>query len=141
MEKAGIGMILVAGSMMFAIGALNPVGAFENPSKGNYGAGVGRVSKTDYAYDEIKGRLASEGNFAGYNRIIGMLSDLLREQRRLFIEKHGAMRNDIALETEKEMNEASLYASQSQYRKCYKALDATHEKIMSSIISLNSGGK
>jgi len=143
MRKTGIGLILTAGSMMFIIGAMSPVsvGAFKKPSKDNYPAGVGHINNANYAYDEIKKHLASEGNFSGYNRIIGMLSDLLREQRRLFMEKYGAKKNDMALKAEEEMNKASVYASQNQYKKCYKALDDIHEKIMTSIINLTPGEK
>ncbi len=92
----------------------------------------------DYSagYEEIEEILAGDGNVASYNRSMGMISDLLRVQKQLFIEKHGNAQNKTANKTEELINEGSLYASERDYEKCFKAYSKALNMVRDSIEEL-----
>ncbi len=90
-----------------------------------------------FAYKEIKAALASGENFIQYNRISGMLTDLLREQKRLFTEKKQAGKNEITTKIEELLNDASLSASERDYGQAYKILDGAHETLTESLKDLS----
>ena len=75
------------------------------------------------------------GNFY---KVSGMLTDVLREQKRLYTEKVGTGKNDVALAVEDMINEANLSASQADYDTSYDALGKAHETILASIRQLHS---
>lgn len=92
----------------------------------------------DYSagYNEIEEILAGPGNFASHNRSMGMISDLLRVQKRLFIEKHGNILNEVAGKTEELINEGSLYASEQNYVDCFKSYSKALNIVRDSIEKL-----
>jgi len=89
--------------------------------------------KYSYAYNEIKGELSSKKDLIQFNRISGMLSNLLQEQKRLFTATKGNGKNETAMKIEALLNEAALFASQSSYDDAFKTLDNTHEVVAKSL--------
>jgi len=89
--------------------------------------------KDSYAYNEIKSELSSKKDLIQFNRVSGLLSDLLREQKRLFIATKGNGKNETAMKIEAMLNEAALFASQSSYGDAFKTLDNTHEVVAESL--------
>lgn len=71
-------------------------------------------------------------NMSTFNRAIGILGDLLREQRRLFSEKNNGA-NEVADKAEDVMNEANLLGAQQQYDGAYAGLEASFEMLTTSI--------
>ena len=105
------------------------------------GGGAAFAAEDDpFAYNEIKALLTSKKDLVGSNRINGMLTELLREQKKLFTAKKGTGKNETALKIENLMNEASLTASKSDYHKTFKILDDAHETLMESIRQLLGKG-
>lgn len=87
---------------------------------------------------EIREILAREGGgIHGYNRVSGMLTDILREQKRLFKNAHGDVPNEIADRVEVMVNDAGLYASQKNYDKCYRSLEEALDTLAIAITELN----
>lgn len=99
--------------------------------------GVSLASENDpFAYNEIKTLLASEKSLINYNMVSGRLCDLLREQKRLFTANERTGKNETAAVLEGLLNEAGLFASQSDYSEAFKILNAVHEKVMESLKQL-----
>lgn len=90
-------------------------------------------NKDSYAYNEIKAELSSKKDLVQFNRISGMLSSLLLEQKRLFTLTKGNGKNETALKVEALLNEAALFASQNMYDDSFKTLDDAHETIAKSL--------
>lgn len=89
-----------------------------------------------FAYNEIRATLASEKNLTHYNRVSGMLCDLLREQKRLYA-LQGAGNNGLASRVEELLNEAGLFASEEDYKDAFQVLATAHETIMQSLRQMN----
>ncbi len=87
--------------------------------------------------DEIRNELSLKRNLINFNRASGMLSDVLREQKRVFIANKADKKNEIALKVEELMNEASLFASQDNYDKSFDILQTVHGILLASIKELN----
>jgi len=93
--------------------------------------------KNPYAYDEIKAELSSKKNLIHFNRIGGLMSDLLREQKRLFTLTNGNVENETAIKIEALLNEAAMFASQESYDEAFKTLDNAHELAMKSLMEMS----
>ena len=93
------------------------------------------TERDPYAYNEIRGLLSSKENtnFYIYSRISGLLTDLLREQKRLFLLTGRTGKNEVIVKCEGLLNEAGLYASQKDYKNVFKVMDNVHKIIMESI--------
>ncbi len=89
-----------------------------------------------FTEDIYRAELKLERNMSSFNRAIGILGDLLREQRRLFSEKKGGANNETADKAEEEMNEANLFAAQKQYDEGYAALERAFDLLSTSIKEL-----
>lgn len=97
-----------------------------------------------FVYDEevYRSEFKRQRNMSTFNRAIGILGDLLREQRRLFSEKNGGATNELADKAEEVMNEANLLGAQQQYDGAYAGLEAAFEMLTTSIKQLlNAPGK
>jgi len=87
---------------------------------------------------EIREILSHEGGgIHGYNRVSGMLTDILREQKRLFKNANGDVPNEIADSVEAMVNDAGLYASQNDYGKCFKSLEEALDTLTIEMAKLN----
>lgn len=89
-----------------------------------------------FTKDVYLNELKRERNMSSFNRAIGILGDLLREQRRLFSEKNGGASDETADKAEEEMNEANLFAAQKQYDEGYAALERAFVLLSTSIKEL-----
>ncbi len=88
------------------------------------------------AHKEIKAIISSKKDITNFNRIIGMISDLLRIHRQESVSTHKGGRNEIAAKVEDLLNEASMFASQDDFDKSYKSLDDALEVIIDSLHKL-----
>ncbi|MFQ5432721.1 MAG: hypothetical protein ACE5EN_09460 [Nitrospinota bacterium] len=100
--------------------------------------GTKNDKKNSYAYNEIKEELSSKKDVIHFNRISGLLSDLLREQKRMFHIINGKEKNETALKIETLLNKAAMFASQSNYDDAYHTLDVTHEVVAKSLNEMAS---
>ena len=101
------------------------------------------TDQTAYAYDGdtskfsvLKEELAREKNLANANRVSGMLSDVLRTQKLLFVEKNGNKLNTVARKSENLLSESNLYASMGDYDGCYKAMQTVYDLLKESYLEL-----
>jgi hypothetical protein len=88
-----------------------------------------------FVYDEevYRAEFKLQRNMSSFNRTIGILGDLLREQRRLFSEKNTGGASETADKAEEAMNEASLLGAQKQYDGAYAQLDLAFGLLTTSI--------
>ena len=95
-------------------------------------------SAESFIYNEevYRDELKAPRNMSSFNRAIGILGDLLREQRRLFSEKNGGGGNETADKAEVMMNEANLFGAQKQYDEAYAALEQVFAILFTSIKTL-----
>ena len=61
-----------------------------------------------------------------------MLSDVLRKQKLLFVEKNGNKLNTVARKSENLLSESNLYASMGDYDGCYKAMQTVFDLLKES---------
>lgn len=85
----------------------------------------------------IKDEFAREKNLANANRVSGMLTDVLREQKLLFVEKNGNKLNTVARKSEDLLSESNLYASMGDYDGCYKAMQTVYDLLKESYSKLS----
>ncbi len=97
------------------------------------GPAVYSTESDPFAYNEIRKRFSSKPDIVNYNRISGMLTDLLREHKRLFRLTGRTGNNEIVVKVEGLLNEAGLYASQNDNEKAYEIMDIAHKIIMESL--------
>lgn len=81
------------------------------------------VEKPLFSEDEILYELNSERNLIHYTRLNGLLIDFLRERKRIFAKDKGAKENDIFINAEELINEASVLASQERYDESFRLLE------------------
>lgn len=84
-----------------------------------------------YSLAEIKSELAGERNIINFNRVSGMLTDVLRLRKQAQAKDGGPGDAKRFLEVEEHLNAAGLFASQSQYDECYESLEAAYEMLRS----------
>lgn len=100
-------------------------------------SGLAAATESDpFAYNEIKATLASEKNLIHYNRVSGMICDLLREQKRLFA-LQGNGDDGPASRVEELLNEAGLFASEDKYTDAFQVLETAHETVMQYLRQMN----
>ncbi|MGK7344226.1 MAG: hypothetical protein ACNS63_00245 [Candidatus Nitrospinota bacterium M3_3B_026] len=83
-----------------------------------------------YSMEEIKSELAGERNILSFNRLSGMLTDVLRLQKQAHAKNGGTRGAKRFLEVEEHLNAAGMFASQSQYDECYERLEAAYETLL-----------
>ena len=119
-------------------GALNPVRLFYLFDSNIIGLSfAGDNVDISFMDTRIKEELSLKKNLITFNKVSGMLSTTLREQKRLFIAKRGEQKNETAFKAENLINEASLFASQHNYTKSLTILATVHDMIMASLEELN----
>ena len=93
--------------------------------------------KTDsYNYNKIKGELSSKKDMIHFSRVSGQLSNILREQKRLFTSTKGTEKNETALKIETLLNEAAMFASSKNYDDAFIILHDAHEEVAKSLEEL-----
>lgn len=129
--------LLLTLALIVFLGALNPAGLFY--SFNSYIIGVCFADNNvniSFMDTRIREELSLKKNLITINKITGMLSTTLREQKKLFIAKKGDKKNETALKAENLINEASLFASQRNYNESFKILENVHNMIMTSLKEL-----
>jgi len=88
------------------------------------GGGIAYATeKPLFSEDEILYELNSEKNLIHYTRLNGLLIDILRERKKIFAKGEGAKENDIFVNAEELINEASIFASQEKYDESFRLLE------------------
>jgi len=80
-----------------------------------------------HAKDQIEAEMARDRNLTSYNRVSGLLTDLLRDQKRLAANAGDMKNNENFAKAEDYLNEAGLYASQNNYDDCFKSMQAAFD--------------
>ncbi len=93
--------------------------------------------KKSFMKNEMEKEFALKRNLANFNRASGLLTDILREQKRVFRASNASGANKTSLNAENLLNEANLHASQDNYDEAYKALEAANKILLESIEKLN----
>lgn len=81
------------------------------------------TEKPQFSEDEILYELNSERNLIHYTRLNGLLIDILRERKKIFAKDEGAKEDDIFINAEELINEASIFASQEKYDESFRLLE------------------
>jgi tetratricopeptide (TPR) repeat protein len=89
-----------------------------------------------YTEEVYRAELALPRNMSSFNRAIGILGDLVREERRLFSAKNSGANDETADKVEELLNEASLLGAQKQYDEAYAALEKAFAILSASIKKL-----
>lgn len=91
-----------------------------------------------YGEDEIRALIAGNGDFSSYSRLSGLINDILREQRTLFMKHRVDGANTISLDAEELMNQAALQASEDNYIESFNGLSKAFDILAVSISDLQS---
>lgn len=130
--------LLTTLALIVCLDALHPAGLFYSSSSNIIGVCFAEDNvDTSFMDTRIREELSLKKNLITFNKVSGMLSTTLREQKRLFIAKKGGQKNETALKVENLINEASLFASQHNYKESLKILETVHNIIMTSLKELN----
>jgi len=98
------------------------------------GAGIASAfEKPQFSKREYEDMLAADKNMATANRLGGLLTDLMREQKRVFFKRNGAEENQIIMETENLLNEANLHISQNDFDEAFRLMEQAYSKIVASL--------
>lgn len=81
------------------------------------------TEKPLFSEDEILYELNSERNLIHYTRLNGLLIDFLRERKRIFAKDEGVKENNIFVNAEELINEASVLASEERYDESFRLLE------------------
>lgn len=88
------------------------------------GSGIAYAAENpQFSEEEILYELNSERNLIHYIRLNGLLIDILRERKKIFAKDESAKENDIFINAEELINEASLLASQEKYDESFRLLE------------------
>ena len=104
------------------------------------GGGIGAstawaAEEFSYHDDEILFHFSQEKNLVHFNMLIGMLTDLWREQKR-FYDAKGTGENTSASKAEELLNDASLAASQGNYDEAFDILKSAYDIIKASLTEM-----
>ncbi len=91
------------------------------------------VDDYSHGYNQIKGLIDSSKNITNYQRISGMISDLLRIQREEFNSRKTPGENIAAIQVEDQINTAGLYASQSDFENCFVSLETALDMVIEAL--------
>ncbi len=110
------------------------------PGAGNAKSGDNFSSEVAafYAVDK-KNEMADEMKRMHFVRSGRHLQALLQELRAVFAERKGTEANDAAMKVEEMVNDASMLASQAQYREGIAILVNAHNIVTNSLTGLRSG--
>ena len=117
------------GKYRFALLLFVLIAACSNSEK----TGAKEGDNSPYAYDEIKSELSSRKDMIHFSKASGMLSNVLREQKLMFIATKGHVKNETGLRIEALLNEAAMFASQKRYDEAFKTLGDAHEAVVKSM--------
>lgn len=125
-------------ALIVCLGALNPARLFYSFNSNIIGVCFAEDNvNISFMDTRIREELSLKKNLITFNKVSGMLSTTLKEQKRLFIAKNGDQKNETAWKAENLINEASLFASQSNYNESLKVLETVHNMIMTSLKELH----
>ena len=138
MSSFSVKILLLTLAFIVCLGALNPARLLYSFNSTIIGVCFAE-DNVDITFMDVRIReeLALKKNLITFNKVSGMLSTTLREQKRLFIAKKGEQKNETAFKAENLLNEASLFASQHNYDKSLKILGTVHNMIITSLEELN----
>lgn len=100
--------------------------------------GHAESDKIGFNLKEIEDEFKAGKNFKSFNRISGLLTDLLREQKRAYIALHGDKMNQARINVENLINEASYYESQKMREESFQTLHKAYEELLASLKQLNN---
>jgi hypothetical protein len=89
--------------------------------------------KPTFSTREYEDMLAAEKNMATANRLGGLLTDLLHEQKRVFSARNGAAENRVVREAENLLNEAGIYISQNDFDEAFRLMEQAYREIIASL--------
>lgn len=131
LSKQDFSVYLLAFSMALMACVVGPLAVKETMAQS-----TGSVS---FADDKIKTLLAGKKSIYNYNRVSGMMADMLSIQRNLFKKRNGDKANNASKTVEDMMNSASMHASTNDFENGYKDLEAAYEIISASLKELEYG--
>jgi len=98
------------------------------------GAGIASAfEKPSFSKREYEDMLAADKNMATANRLGGLLTDLMREQKRMFFKRNGAVKNQVIMETENLLSEANLQISRNDFDEAFSLMEQAYRKIVASL--------
>jgi len=98
------------------------------------GAGIASAfEKPSFSKREYEDMLAAEKNMATANRLGGLLTDLMREQKRIFFKRNGAATNHVIMETENLLSKANLQISQNNFDEAFRLMEQAYREIIGSL--------
>lgn len=98
-------------------------------------------AETDTPYfsmEEVKFELAMERDLHHFNRLSGLMTDLLKAQRKLFSMKREGESNEVGDRVEDLINDAGLLASQQNYDDSFVTLENAFNIITTSLKAMGA---
>lgn len=86
---------------------------------------------------EVEDEFKAGKNFKSFNRISGLLTDLLREQKRAYTALYGDKMNQARMNVENLINEASYYESQKMREESFQTLHKAYDELRASLEELH----
>jgi len=97
-----------------------------------------QVSTNIYGESEIRSLIAGNGDFSSYNRLSGLINDIFREQKLLFMKNNQDKNNSVSKDASDLINEAALYASEDNYKDSFSRLGKAFDILAVSVSNLQS---
>ncbi len=91
-----------------------------------------------YNDDDIKFHFSREKDLVHLNHLVGMLSDLSREQDKLFRSKAGTGENTAFVKAQEFINNANMFASENKYEDAFGELEGAYRGILKSLEELGA---
>lgn len=91
------------------------------------------LETASFSDEEINARFEEDRNMMTFNRLSGLLTDLLREQKRIYFNSNGVGVNQECLKAEELLNEANLLAAQSKYDEGFEVMKEAYLVIKRSL--------
>jgi methylase of polypeptide subunit release factors len=97
-----------------------------------------QTSENIYGEKEIRALIAGSGDFSTYSRLSGLINDILREQKLLFMKHRLNDANTVSMDAEEFVNKAALYASEDNYKDSFNNLGKAFDILAVSVSDLRS---
>lgn len=89
--------------------------------------------KARFSEAEVAQGLTAERNLVHYIHLSGVLTDLLREQKRVFHANHQGEPNPVAADVEDLLNEAGMAASRSDFDAAWSSMEKSSALLFGSL--------
>ncbi|MBI4829475.1 MAG: hypothetical protein HY804_11835 [Nitrospinae bacterium] len=89
--------------------------------------------KARFSEAEVAQGLTAERNLVHYIHLSGVLTDLLREQKRVYHANHQGEPNTLAADVEDLLNEAGMAASRSDFDAAWASMEKSSKLLFASL--------